>query len=178
MKSSLKVNYFAIVSAVVFVLFASVCCFNLLFPLRYETYIKTYCKAENLNASLVASLIKTESNFDKNACSKKGAIGLMQILPATGKWVCETFFEEEFDENVLYDAETNIKIGTKYLSYLFSKYHDEVTVLACYNAGEGIVKNWIKDGLSLQKTQIEFKETEKYVQNVQNGKKIYKIRLL
>lgn len=178
MKRSLKINYLAIVSAIVFVLFLGVCSFNLMFPLRYKSYIVEYSKAENLNATMVASLIKTESNFNKNAVSKKGAIGLMQILPATGKWICETYFDFEFDESMLYEAETNIKIGTKYLSYLFTKFDDEVTVLACYNAGEGVVKNWIGENKMLKKTQIQFEETQKYVQKVQNCKKIYKIRFL
>ena len=178
MKRSLKINYLAIVSAIVFVLFLGVCSFNLMFPLRYESYIKEYSKAENLNATMVASLIKTESNFNKNAVSKKGAIGLMQILPATGKWICETYFDFEFDESMLYEPETNIKIGTKYLSYLFTKFDDEIAVLACYNAGEGVVKNWIGENKMLKKTQIKFEETQKYVQKVQNCKKIYKIRFL
>lgn len=178
MKRSLKINYLAIVSAIVFVLFLGVCSFNLMFPLRYKSYIKEYSKAENLNATMVASLIKTESNFNKDAVSKKGAIGLMQILPATGKWICETYFDFEFDESMLYEPETNIKIGTKYLSYLFTKFDDEVTVLACYNAGEGVVKNWIGENKMLKKTQIQFEETQKYVQKVQNCKKIYKIRFL
>ena len=122
-----------------------------MFPLRYESYIKEYSKAENLNATMVASLIKTESNFNKNAVSKKGAVGLMQILPATGKWICETYFDFEFDESMLYEPETNIKIGTKYLSYLFTKFDDEVAVLACYNAGEGVVKNWIGENKMLKR---------------------------
>lgn len=178
MKRSLKINYLAIVSAIVFVLFLGVCSFNLMFPLRYKSYIKEYSKAENLNATMVASLIKTESNFNKNAVSKKGAIGLMQILPATGKWICETYFDFEFDESMLYEPETNIKIGAKYLSYLFTKFDDEVAVLACYNAGEGVVKNWVGENKTLKKTQIQFEETQKYVQKVQNCKKIYKIRFL
>ena len=178
MKRSLKINYLAIVSAIVFVLFLGVCSFNLMFPLRYKSYIEEYSKAENLNATMVASLIKTESNFNKDAVSKKGAIGLMQILPATGKWICETYFDFEFDESMLYEPETNIKIGTKYLSYLFTKFDDEVAVLACYNAGEGVVKNWIGENKMLKKTQIQFEETQKYVQKVQNCKKIYKIRFL
>lgn len=178
MKRSLKINYLAIVSAIVFVLFLGVCSFNLMFPLRYKSYIKEYSKAENLNATMVASLIKTESNFNKNAVSKKGAIGLMQILPSTGKWICETYFDFEFDESMLYEPETNIKIGAKYLSYLFTKFDDEVAVLACYNAGEGVVKNWIGENKMLKKTQIQFEETQKYVQKVQNCKKIYKIRFL
>ena len=178
MKRSLKINYLAIVSAIVFVLFLGVCSFNLMFPLRYKSYIQEYSKAENLNATMVASLIKTESNFNKNAVSKKGAIGLMQILPATGKWICETYFDFEFDESMLYEPVTNIKIGTKYLSYLFTKFDDEVAVLACYNAGEGVVKNWIGENKMLKKTQIQFEETQKYVQKVQNCKKIYKIRFL
>mgnify|MGYP002433578518 FL=1 len=177
MKKLKNVNVLSILCAVVFVLFLSVCSFNILFPLKYKNIIKTYAKENDISPSFIASIIKTESNFNPAAESKKGAIGLMQIMPSTGKWIYENYYGEEFDEKMLYDAEINIKIGVKYLSYLFEKYDDKVTVLACYNAGEGVVKGWIAGGERLEKTQILFAETEKYVQNVENAEKIYKLRI-
>ena len=177
MKKLKNVNVLSILCAVVFVLFLSVCSFNILFPLKYKNIIKTYAKENDISPSFIASVIKTESNFNPAAESKKGAIGLMQIMPSTGKWIYENYYGEEFDEKMLYDAEINIKIGVKYLSYLFEKYDDKVTVLACYNAGEGVVKGWIAGGERLEKTQILFIETEKYVQNVENAEKIYKLRI-
>lgn len=177
MKKLKKVNVLSILCAVVFVCFLSVCSFNILFPLKFKNLIKSYAKEENISASFVASIIKTESNFNSSAVSNKGAIGLMQILPSTGKWIYEKYYGENFNEQMLYNAKTNIKIGVKYLSYLFEKYDDEVSVLACYNAGEGVVKGWIGGGEKLEKTQIQFEETKKYVQKVQNAEKIYKIRI-
>ena len=177
MKKHKNINVLSILCAVVFVLFLSLCSFNILFPLRYKNIIKTYARENNISASFIASIIKTESNFNSKAESKKGAIGLMQILPATGKWIYEKYYSEVFEDEMLYDPEINIKIGVKYLSYLFEKYDDDVTVLACYNAGEGVVKNWIAGGEKLEKTQILFPETENYIKKVTNYEKIYKLRI-
>lgn len=178
MKKQRNVNVLSLLCAVVFVFFLSICSFNILFPLKFKATIKSVSEKENVSPVLVASIIKNESNFNSSAVSSSGAIGLMQVLPATGKWVYEKYFGENFHESLLLDGEMNIKIGVKYLAYLFEKYGDETYVLACYNAGEGVVKSWTSEENVLEKTQIRFEETKKYVQNVQNVKKIYKIRLI
>lgn len=172
----IRKNTLSIVCALVFTLFLGLWMFNILFPFKYGSIIKKYAFAEGVDVGLVASIIKVESGFQSDAVSSKGAVGLMQILPSTAKWVCEQNGESDFDEASLLDPETNICIGVKYLSYLFSKYEKEDVVLACYNAGEGVVRGWMGESLTLEKTQIQFKETEKYIQKVQNLKKIYKNR--
>ena len=142
-----------------------------IYPLKYKNEILMLSEKYSVDKTLVASIIFAESGFDKNAKSSKGAIGLMQLMPLTAK----SFYagEEEFDEKLLFDCETNIEIGVKYLKYLFGKYTDEVTVLACYNAGERIVNVWKGDDLYLKKTQIKYKETLNYIEKVQKAKKFW-----
>ncbi len=172
----IRKNALSIVCALVFVFALGLWSFNILFPLKFKSVIKKYAQSENIECGFIASIINVESGFRSDAVSKKGAIGLMQIMPSTGKWIYEQYFEDEFTDDVLFDPEINIFIGVKYLSYLFSKYDDKTTVLACYNAGEGVVQNWIGENSALKKTQIQFKETENYVQKVQNLQKIYNKR--
>lgn len=145
--------------------------FRKLIPLDYKKEIVLYSNKNGLKAELVASVIYAESRFNKDAKSTKGAIGLMQIMPNTAK----SFYNGDFEQGVLYDAEENIKIGTTYLKYLFDKYQDEITVLACYNAGEKNVLEWMGTDKRLRKTQIRYSETLKYIEKVQKIKKIYKI---
>jgi soluble lytic murein transglycosylase len=104
----------------------------------------------------------------------------MQIMPRTAVFVAD-MLGESVDTKALVQSDTNIKLGTKYLDYLQDKFQDETVVLACYNAGEGVVRSWLKDtkysidGKTLK--FIPYKETREYVQNVQRGKEIYKSKL-
>ena len=147
---------------------------NILYPLKYKTEINYYSKKYGINKNLIASVICVESRFDKKAVSRKGAMGLMQLMPNTAK----SFYEgDEFDKEMLLNEKINMDIGVKYLKYLFDKYNDEITVLACYNAGETVVNIWKGNDKCLKKAQIKYKETLNYVNKVQKCKKIYKIRL-
>lgn len=148
---------------------------NLLCPYNYKMLIKKYSVEYMVEPSLVASIIYVESKFNKNAKSDKNACGLMQILPNTAK---SFYFKEgEFNLDLLFNAKVNIEIGVRFLSYLFNKYKDELTVLACYNAGEKNVLDWKGDDLFLEKTQIMFNETKNYINKVQKMKNIYKLLL-
>lgn len=148
------------------------------YPLSYKTQIKNAATKYNIKSELVASIIKAESGFDQYAKSKKGALGLMQILPSTAKWICQYYNIDFQDENQLFDPQTNILIGCQYLVYLFEKFQNTDTALCAYNAGEGVVKNWLantqysEDNITL--TKIPFKETENYLQKIHNNLKVYK----
>ncbi|WP_245592043.1 lytic transglycosylase domain-containing protein [Clostridiisalibacter paucivorans] len=153
---------------------------RILFPIKYRGYIDEYAYKYSIDPLLVASIIKTESGYDKDALSSKGAMGLMQILPSTGKWAAENLKLENFNEEKLYNPETNIMIGCWYINNLNNQFDDELRlVLAAYNGGSGNVSKWLKnekysnDGKELNK--IPFKETEDYIEKVLKTYKLYKI---
>ena len=142
------------------------------YPNNYVLSVKKYAKMYDVPQELVFSVIKAESNFDKNAKSLKGAIGLMQIMEPTGEWVAQKIKMDGFYKELLYDPDVNIEIGCFYLSYLLDLYkNDEKCALAAYNAGPANVDKWLKDEKTLDK--IPFPETEEYVKKVTKNIKIY-----
>jgi soluble lytic murein transglycosylase len=161
--------------------FASVAIFFAVrYPLNYSEYIIKYGNIYNISPSLVASLINEESSFDKNAISSRGALGLMQIMPQTAKYVC-SLMNKDYEELNLLAPETNIKIGCFYLNYLSNKFDDNTSILCAYNAGEYTVKLWLSkkdnshDGKTLQ--NIPYSQTKVYVNKILNGIKFYEYRL-
>lgn len=151
--------------------------FEYLYPMKYSQEIISYAEIYNVDSALVASVINTESNFDEKAKSKKGAIGLMQIMPSTAEWVAGKIGLEYNEEN-LYNGNYNIEIGTFYLSYLNSYFNDEKLALCAYNAGIGNVKSWLAneeystDSKSLAK--IPYNETKNYLNKVYKNYHYYK----
>lgn len=149
------------------------------FPLEYEKSIIEYSEMYNVDPNLVAAVINTESKFVVDASSSKGAIGLMQIMPDTGKWIAEKLELSNFNEEIIADPEINIRMGTWYLKKLSEDFNgDYILVLAAYNGGPGNVTKWLEDekyssdGENLHK--IPFKETKSYVQKVKFNHRIYK----
>jgi soluble lytic murein transglycosylase len=142
---------------------------------KYGNAVTKYGYQFNVDGNLIFAVMKAESNFDETAVSDKGAVGLMQILPSTGEFISRKL-NEEFDRNLLFDYETNIKYGAWYLSYLKGKFDDFICVLAAYNAGEGNVAYWLTkysdDGIHLN--SIPYKETENYVNKVKSYYNNYK----
>ena len=148
------------------------------YPLRYEVYIYEYANENHISPYLVMAMIRTESNFIHDAVSQKDAKGLMQMMDNTAYWVADQMNIDYFKINDLNDPETNIRMGTWYMSYLLEKYDDnEKTALAAYNGGMGNVSKWLSDknysddGETLKK--IPYRETEKYVDRVLEYKKNY-----
>lgn len=139
----------------------------------YKELAERYSAEFGLETSLVLAIIQSESSYKPTAVSKSGAIGLMQIIPKTGKWIAESF-GEHFTEDVLFDPETNIKYGCFYLKYLFDKFNEEDIVICAYNAGEGKVTSWLDENGKLDKELIDYDETKKYLERVLSYKEIYK----
>jgi soluble lytic murein transglycosylase-like protein len=107
-------------------------------------------KKNDLPPELVAAVVHTESKFVPTARSNRGAVGLMQLVPKTGKWL---------GASNLNDPAQNIQAGTKYLRYLTDRFSgDQQKAIAAYNAGEGNVRRF--HGVP------PFKETRNYVQRV------------
>jgi hypothetical protein len=129
----------------------------------YHSIVHEKAANYNIDPSLIKAVIKTESNWNNRAISRKGAMGLMQLMPATA-----------IDMNVRdpFDPEDNIEGGTKYLRYLLERFNGDLTLaLAAYNAGPKTVE---KFGYI-----PPFTETRQYVDKVLslcNGKKAYALK--
>ncbi len=142
-------------------------------PKKYNNMVLSYSKEYNIESALVYAIIKTESNFDKNAKSSAGAIGLMQLMPSTASWIASEFGEDFKSEN-LYNPEINIKYGCFYLNYLFKKFDNMGTVICAYNAGEGAVKNWLGENGEVEEDKISYRETKNYYKKVLRYYNFYK----
>lgn len=143
---------------------------------RCRTFINKYSSAYGLDKNEVAAIIKAESNFNPNAKSREGATGLMQIMPETADFIARL---SGIDKYNLYDERTNIRFGCFYLRYLKNKFYSDGTVYAAYNAGEGKVREWLKnkdyseDGENL--SVIPYPETRNYVRKVSAYKRLFSL---
>lgn len=149
-----------------------------MFPIKHKSYIMQYSSEYKLDPLLVLAIIKTESNFNENAISKKNAMGLMQVTKPTGAWVAEQLNVYDFKDEALLNPNINIQFGCWYLNNLNEEFKDLDLVLAAYNGGRGNVRKWLAskdyshDGKILY--NIPFKETDKYVKKVNLYYNVYK----
>lgn len=150
-----------------------------MYPLAHQEYVEKYAAKYNVNKYLIYAIIKTESNFNKDAISSQEARGLMQIMETTANEVAQKIDYNLESVDDLNNPETNIMIGTKYFSNLLDSFNqNEMLAIAAYNAGIGNVKKWISDGIINEDgsnlENIPYKETNNYVRKVLRDKKIYK----
>lgn len=152
--------------------------FKTIYPIHHYDLIEKYAKEYEVDPYLVAAIIKNESRFDARAISKKDARGLMQIAPVTGQWASEKLQIPDYSEEMLFEPETNIKIGVWYLNFLRQEFGDHIEVIvAGYNAGNGNIQKWLdnprysRDGKTLY--EIPFNETKIYQRKVLRDYKIY-----
>lgn len=138
------------------------------YPLRYEGIVRGHAENYRLDAALLAAVIYQESRFRADAKSAAGAIGLMQLTPETAQGIATRTGGARFELADLYDPELNVRYGSWYLRHLLDKYEDERLALAAYNAGQGNVDRWRREG-----KEIQFPETRHYVARVLELKEIY-----
>ena len=138
------------------------------YPLRYETIVRGHARNYDLPPALLAAVIYTESRFDASARSDAGAIGLMQLLPATAEGIAVRTGGHRFVVSDLLDPEINVRYGSWYLRNLLDRYHDVRTALAAYHAGQGNVDAWRREGGA-----IRFPETRHYVAKVLDAEQVY-----
>jgi soluble lytic murein transglycosylase len=139
------------------------------YPLRYSEYVRVHARQNGIDPALLAAVIYQESKFDARAESRSGAIGLMQLTPATAHGIAIRTGGSHFEISDLLNPEINIRYGSWYLANLFHKYGDERLVLAAYNAGQGNVDHWRAEG-----RPIAFSETRAYVARVEHLKNVYR----
>lgn len=143
-----------------------------MYPINYVHPIKANAEEFELEAPLIAAIIRVETNFKVGRESPKGALGLMQLMPTTAEWIIEQARFEHFSlDKVRNQADINIKLGSWYLKSLYQKFsNNRIAVIAAYNAGPGNVSRWIEeevwDGRYVTVSHIPFPETRHYVQRV------------
>ncbi len=164
-------------SFVFLLMFGISCVYGILFPLKFQEEIVSASETFNVDPVLIASVINSESGFNQNAVSSKGAVGLMQLMPSTAEFLAEKLGYGEYD---LTSASDNINLGTYYLSILLEEFGDETLALCAYNAGPGNVRSWLQnsqystDGENL--LVIPFKETQNYIKKCERAKKYYEYK--
>jgi soluble lytic murein transglycosylase len=142
---------------------------RLWYPLDYTAIIRGHARHYDLDPALLAAVVYQESKFHADARSSSGAIGLMQLLPATAEGIALHTGGSRFRISDLYNPEINVRYGAWYLRHLLDKYGDERTALAAYNAGQDNVDRWRARGEG-----IAFGETRHYVARVESLKGIYR----
>ena len=141
-----------------------------IYPLEYEQTIREVSAAHDLEPTLVAAVVYTESRFRPEVQSHRGAYGLMQLLPQTARFIRD----RGGIEGNYRDPRVNLRMGAWYLSYLEGRYlGDERLMLAAYNSGESRVDAWISsEGFDVGE-DIPFRETREYVENVLEARQTY-----
>jgi len=143
---------------------------SVIFPLQYWSLISKHAAAHKLDPYLVAALIAQESTFDKDIVSSAKAVGLMQIMPTTGRRWARRLGIRNFSTRRLTVAEINVRIGTAYFADLIKQFGSEHAALAAYNAGESRVVRWQRERPGVPRDEfiddIPFPETQNYVRRI------------
>ena len=176
MNKYLKIFLTIFIIVIIFLILRNII-MKMIYVRKYDQYVYNYSEINDIDPMLTFAVIKAESNFNPDAVSKSNAIGLMQLIENTAIEVSDSI-NETLDKEQLYDPETNIKLGTKYLSELIKRYNSLELSLAAYNAGIGNVEEWIKNGIIKSDgsdiENIPFKETNNYVRKILRDYEIYK----
>ncbi|MCD7854442.1 MAG: lytic transglycosylase domain-containing protein [Clostridiales bacterium] len=147
------------------------------FPLRYPSLIYEYSEKYSLDPAVVCAVINTESRFNENAASSKGAKGLMQLMEATAEWAASETDKEDYSSELITNPDINIELGCWLLSTLIDKYNGNLdTALCAYNAGSGNVDSWLTSGETALKA-IPYYETKAYLTRVKRRTLAYRLIL-
>lgn len=142
------------------------------FPVLHESHYRKEAKAQQLPPHLLMAITRQESAFNEKAVSSADARGLMQLLPSTAKYIAKKRKIDYSSTRKLLEPEKNIALGSAYYRYLMDQFGDNRPLsIASYNAGPHRVKKWLKKTddplpMDIWIETIPFKETRRYVQNV------------
>jgi soluble lytic murein transglycosylase len=143
---------------------------RIIFPLDFWPLITKYSSANGLDPYLIAALMAQESTFTPEIRSDANAYGLMQITPPTGRMLARQMGIGRFTTSMLTQAETNVRMGTKYFKDLLERFGGAHYALAAYNAGPDRVTTWRREGSGLEQDEfidnIPFTETQAYVKRI------------
>ncbi len=150
-----------------------------LFPRPYWSDLKKFSTSNGLDPYLVASLIRQESEFNPLAVSRANAVGLMQLLPKTGKAVARQEQLKHYNATQLFTPTVNLQLGTRYFRGMVDRFGGSFEhALAAYNAGSDRVEEWMGQGKYRDSPEfvesIPFTETREYVQAIMRNASVYK----
>ena len=142
-----------------------------IYPFYYRDIINRAAQDNGLSPYLVAAVVRTESAFSPLAQSHQGARGLMQVVPDTGQWAAREMGLVGYTDDLLYDPEVNVRIGTWYLARLLRDFDGNLpAALAAYNGGILNVRLWLRqgvwDGRAETVERVPFRETRQFVRRV------------
>jgi len=152
--------------------------YELSHPRPFEDLVLEAAEQYNVEPELIWATMKEESTFRPDVSSWAGAMGLMQIMPATGKDIASRL-NTTIEDSDLLDADINIKFGTFYISSMLKMFSGNIDrAMAAYNGGPGNVLRWNKSPLGKTKedfpTAITFFETQEYITKIKNSYHVYK----
>jgi soluble lytic murein transglycosylase len=149
-----------------------------LYPLPYEAALRREAAKNDFDPMFAAGLIRQESTFQADAVSHKDAIGLMQVLPKTGKLLAKQL-KVHYTKNKLFEPDYNIELGMLYIASLVRQTGALEYAAAAYNAGEDRIAAWKAernyDEIPELVESIPFTETREYVQVVLRNTEVYRM---
>lgn len=151
---------------------------RLMYPLHYDGLQKENARRYGLPQSLIAGLTWQESMYKADIRSSSGATGLMQLMPATAKWIAPKAGLPGLRLSQLTDPKVNLRLGSYYLASNLSHWqHDLMPTIASYNAGPNAVAKWMQQFGALDKDafveRIPYAETRRYVKQVLTHSRVY-----
>lgn len=150
------------------------------YPLPNQGMVERASQENNLSPAWVYALMRQESWFDPDAISQTGALGLMQLMPSTARWIARTAHLPTVKNQELKDPQLNLTLGTLYLKHLNQTLGDSTLATMAYNAGPNRIHAWSiqgnKEGAIFLES-IPLQETRQYVQNILFNTRVYELLL-
>jgi soluble lytic murein transglycosylase len=151
--------------------------FSLRYLAPYREAFRTYAVEHALDEAWLFGIVRQESRFIADARSSAGAMGLMQLMPATARWVAGKLGLKSYRQAIVTDLDINISLGTYYLRHVLDTLdNNPVLASAGYNAGPGRARAWRSDGAmeaAIYTETIPFNETRDYVKKVMTNASYY-----
>ena len=138
-----------------------------IYPEDYSDLVVKYADKYGIPHELVFAVIKVESNFDNETVSSAGALGLMQLMPSTYEWLTSKL-GDSYNKQDLFNPEINIKYGTYYLQYLYTRFGSWEKAIIAYNWGPTVFSQFMEEHGYTEGNydSIPVKETRNYIKKV------------
>jgi len=154
--------------------------FSQRYPLPHREALDAAARQWDIDEAFVYGIIRQESRFLAQARSPVGAVGLMQLMPATARWIARQLPVKPFRQDMLVRPDVNLAMGTYYLHRVLASLGEPLLAAAAYNAGPGRARRW-RDGKPLEGAiyaeTIPYPETREYVKKVFTNAWYYRHRL-